>query len=133
MLGNLFMAACLLTLNIILIAIAGGLRLLPTIFRFLRRTVRGMLLLSVRFYDNIFKRLAPLLKRHLGIDNLSGWWYIPCSILLSLVIGSSIVLLLGIKVNGWSVGVCALHGLLVGLTRNHTTSPQGLHLGVDIE
>ena len=133
MLGNLITAGCLFTLNMVILVLAGLLRMLPSFLRLLRQGIRVILLLSTRLYNLILGRAAPALDQHLGINVLNGLARIICTILLSLVIGLLFCFLIHIPINGLAIGVCILHGLVVGLVWDGISNRENLNLGDDAE
>ena len=133
MLGNLLTASCLFSLNMFILVFAGLLRMLPSFLKFLRNAIRIILNLSIRFYNLILNRAAPMMGQHLGINILKGFARIISSILISLVIGLFIVALLHLPINALTVGICILHGLVVGLAWDGISSLGNLNLGDHIE
>ena len=87
MLGNLLTAGCLFSLNMIILVLAGLLRMLPSFLKFIRNAIRMIMNLSIRFYNLILTRAAPIMGQHLGINILKGFARIIATILISLVIG----------------------------------------------
>jgi Cu/Ag efflux pump CusA len=70
---------------------------------------------------------------HLGVDILKGFARIMSTILLSLGIGFLILRLFHMPVNGLSVGICILHGLIVGLVWDGISSLENLNIGDHLE
>ncbi len=89
--------------------------------------------LSTRFYNFILTRAAPLLNRHLGIDILKGFARIITTILLSLGIGLLILCLFNLPINGLTLGICILHGVIVGMAWDGISSRGNLNLGDRLE
>ena len=133
MFGNLLAVICLFSLNMIVLVLAGLLHLLPAFFKAVRRGIRFILMLSSQFYDLILTQAAPGIDRHLGVDILKGFARIATSILLSLVIGVLLFRLLNISLNGLTMGICILHGLIVGLAWDGNSNFEALNLGDTIE
>jgi hypothetical protein len=133
MLGNLLTAGCLFSLNIVVLVLAGLLRLLPSLLKFIRHAIRLFLILSIRFYNLILGRAAPILDRYLGIDILKGFARIIATTLLSLVMGWLFLRLVHLPINGLTLGICILHGLIVGLAWDGISSTENLNLGDPIE
>jgi hypothetical protein len=133
MLGNLLTAGCLFSLNMIILVLAGLLRMLPSFLKFIRHVIRAILNLSIRFYNLILARAAPALDQHLGINILKGFARIIATILISLMIGLLILALLHWPINVLTVGICILHGLIVGLVWDGISSQGNLNLGDHLE
>jgi hypothetical protein len=133
MLGNLLTAGCLFSLNMIILVLAGLLRMLPSFLKFARDMIRLLMKLSIRFYNLILTRAAPLLGDHFGINILKGFARIISTILLSLVIGLLFFCLVHIPINGLTIGISILHGLIVGLIWDGISSAENLNLGDHIE
>lgn len=133
MLGNLFTAGCLFSLNMFILVLAGLLRMLPSFLRFTRHAISIIMNYSIRFYNLILDRAAPLLGQHLGVNILKGIARIISTILLSLIFGLFFFLLVHIPINGFTVGICILHGLIIGLTWDGIASLGNLNLGEHIE
>ena len=133
MLGNLLTAGCLFSLNMIILVLAGLLRLLPSFLKFIRNAIRMIMNLSIRFYNLILSRAAPIMGQQLGINILKGFARVIATILISLVIGLFILALLHWPINILTVGICILHGLVVGLAWDGISSLGNLNLGDHIE
>jgi len=124
---------CLVSSSLVLLSIAALLRLLPQFLNLIRLLLRGLLILSFRFYHLLLTRLAPVIEERLNITILTGHLRLIASLLLSLILGLLLLLLIGSPVTGWSVGLSLLHGLAVGLAWDEIEKPGGLQLGVKIE
>ena len=133
MLGNLLTAGCLFSLNMLILVLAGLLRMLPSFLKFARHVIRITMVLSIRFYNLILTRAAPMLGQHFGINILKGFARIIASILLSLGIGLLILCLFRLPINGLTVGICILHGFIVGLVWDGISSAENLNLGDHLE
>ena len=133
MVANLLTAGCLFSLNMIILVLAGLLRMLPSFLRSLRGLIRFIMILSTRLYHLILTRAAPALNQHLGVDILKGFARIITTILLSLGIGLLIFYLLRLPINGLTVGICILHGVVVGLAWDGISSRGNLNLGDHLE
>jgi len=136
LLGRLFnqllIAGCCLSLILVLVSLAGLIRLLPALLPFARLGLRVFLVLSYRAYALILSRLAPDAKRGLGIDILSGFPRVVATGLLSLVVGLVFLALTRSPVTIWNAGLFLLHGLVVGWVWNGIEEPDDLLLGVKL-
>jgi hypothetical protein len=133
MIGNLMTAGCLFSLNMIILVLAGLLRMLPTFLKFLRQAIGMILNLSIRFYNLLLVQAAPLLGQHLGIDILKGLGRVTATMLLSLIFGGFIILVANLPLNWLSLGICMLHGLVVGLAWDGIATINQLNLGDRLE
>ena len=125
---------CLGTLVLVLASIAICLlRLLPSFWRLARRALRALLILSFRLYDLALTCLAPILQRFLNIDLMAGWPRMVACMCLSLVLGLLFLWLTKITVTVWSVGLCLLHGVTVGLAWDEFEEPGGIRLGMRLQ
>ena len=99
----------------------------------IRICLRGLLILSFRFYHLVFRYIAPYIHQYLGIDIMIGYARLVASLLLSIILGLLLFLLISMPITGWSVGISIFHGLLVGLAWDEIAEPGGLQLGVHSE
>ena len=128
----ILIGACFSAPVLFFLSLAALLRFLPSLLALGARGLRGFFILSVRFYHLLLVRVAPFLHRRLGIDVLNGFTRLLATLLLSLVLGLSMLVLASFPVNEWSVGLLIIHGLLVGLIWDEIEEPRGLKLGVKI-
>jgi hypothetical protein len=133
MIANLLTAGCFFSLNMVILVLAGLLRMLPSFLRSLRGVIRFIMILSTRFYNLLMSRAAPMLNQHLGVDILKGFARIITTILLSLGIGLVILSLFHLPINSLTVGICILHGIVVGLAWDGISSRGNLNLGDHLE
>jgi len=133
MLGNLLTAGCLFSLNMVILVLAGLLRMLPSFMKFARQVIRLIMILSTRFYNLILARAAPMLDHNFGINILKGFARIIATVLLSLGIGLLILCLFHLPINGLTLGICFLHGFIVGLVWDGISSIENLNLGDHLE
>ena len=127
------LGACIFAIVQFFLSLAIVFRLLPASFRALHRLLRGLLILSFRFYRLILVRLVGPVGQQLGLDILVGIPRVTTTSLLSLLLGSALLLLIGRNLTGWTLALFLIHGLLVGLTWDEIESPGGIQLGVRIE
>ena len=136
LLGRLFnqllVAGCCLSVVLVLIGIAGVLRLLPAMLPLIRLGLRALLILSYRLYALVLHRLAPDFERGLGVDVLTGFARVAATLLLSLFIGLAFFALTQAPVTIWNTGLFLLHGLVVGWVWDGIEEPDDLLLGVKI-
>ena len=130
---HLLVEVCLATLSLVFLGVAVLLRLLPRSFNLVRFCLRGLLTLSFRLYRFLFTHLAPFVQRQLSVDILANPSRMVASFLLSLVLGLLFLVVTHLPVTGWSVGLCLLHGLAVGLAWDEMEEPDGLHLGARVQ
>ena len=124
---------CLASLSLAFLSIAALLRLLPRFLNLIRLGLRGLLILSFRFYHLLLTRMAPIIQQRLNIDILAGHLRVIASLLLSLILGLLFLLLTNLSVTGWGIWLSLLHGLAVGLAWDEIEKPGGLQLGVKIQ
>jgi hypothetical protein len=130
---NLFFGTCLLSINLIVLAVSTLLGWVPAILRWIAQTVRGFLVISQRFYSVILSSLAYLIARLIGFDITTGFIRGAACLLLSFCLG--LVLLTLVKPNNpfWILGTSILHGLAVGIAWDELGEPDGLRLGTRLE
>jgi hypothetical protein len=127
------MSVCCVSLSLVLLSFAGLLRLLPRFLAFIHLVLRCFLILSYRLYHLLLARTAPAIQQRLGFDVLVGHWRLVACLTLSLCLGLLFLVLTGLPVTGWGVGLSLLHGLAVGLAWDEIQAPGGLQLGVKIQ
>jgi hypothetical protein len=130
---RVLVGVCLSSLGLLFFSIAALLRLLPGFLRLASRGLRVGLVLSFRFYRLLLARVAPTIERRLKINVLIDPSRVVASALLSIVMGSLLMFVIGLPVTVWSVGLCLLHGLAVGLAWDEVEAPEGLRLGARIQ
>lgn len=133
MIANLLTASCLFSLNMIILVLAGLLRMLPSFLKFLRQMTGVALNLSIRFYNLLLTRFAPIMGQHLGIDILKGLGRIGATTTLSLILGLIITLLFQLPLSLVTLGLAIGHGLMVGLAWDGIISVKELNLGDHLE
>lgn len=124
-------AACCLSIVLVLISLAGLLRLLPLALPYIRAALRVFLILSVRLYGVMLRHLAPDIRQRLGVDVFSQYPRIAASILLSLSFGLVLIALTQAPVTIWNAGLFVLHGVVVGFVWDGLEEPDDLLLGVN--
>jgi len=117
-------------LTMMFAAVTAVFRLFPPLGSFLRAVLVAFLVVSARFYYLLITALTPSIKRWLDINVLEGLWRPAATMVLSLAIGSLVLLLVG-----WGVGILsllclAIHGLLVGLLWDELMDDASLQMGV---
>lgn len=124
---------CIFSLIQFFLSLAIVFRLLPHSLRAFRFALRGLVILSFRLYWLVLRRLAPVINQLLGVDIVAGVPRILACIALSVILGTTFVLIVGRGITGWTVALFLVHGLLVGLTWDEIEAPGGIQLGVPIE
>ena len=136
LLGRLFnqllIAGCCLSLVLVLVSLAGVLRLVPALLPFVRLCLRAFLVLSYRAYALILRRLAPNITRWLGVDVLTPVPRLVATLLLSLGFGLAFFTLTQAPVTIWNTGLLVFHGLAVGWIWDGIEGSDDLLLGVKI-
>jgi len=133
MLGNFLATTIIVSLNLLIVTLTGALRLLPSFMRSTRFLLGKFISLSCQFYRMILNRVSPLLQKRLGIDIQSGLLRVASTNLLSLALGLLIFSIFGIPITIIGVGLCLLHGLVVGLLWREAEHPEDqFHMGRDI-
>jgi hypothetical protein len=127
--ANVLVGACLFSPAVFFFSLAALLGLLPAFARFLRVCFRATLILSYRLYALILTLVAPVSERWLGVDPLAGWPRVIATLLLSLVMGGSILALTPLTLSAVTLGLILAHGLGVGLAWDEIANPGGLQLG----
>ena len=133
MLGNFLATTIIVSLNLLIVTLTGALRLLPSFMRSTRFLLGKFISLSCQFYRMILNRVSPLLQKRLGIDIQSGLLRVASTNLLSLALGLLIFSIFGVPITIIGVGLCLLHGLVVGLLWREAEHPEDqFHMGRDI-
>lgn len=135
MLGNILISGLFFSIDIFLLALAGTLRLFPSFLKSGRVMLRKFMGLSFKFYQLILGQTAPFLQNRWGFNILVGLLRIISTIVLSLILGLLILLLLGLPISIWTIGLCFIHGLTVGLVWGEMEPPiaEGFRMGENIE
>lgn len=121
--------SCCMSLNLLITSLAVLIRQSPAILDQVRRSLRFLFILSYRIYAAVLSRLAPLIYRLTHINLLTRWPRLLASLSLSLLLGTGFYLLLGLAIGLGSIGLCAVHGLLVGGLWDELTEPGSIRLG----
>jgi hypothetical protein len=134
MLANILMSFFFFSLDIFLVALAGLLRLFPSILKTARIFLRRFMDLSFRFYQLIMGQVAPFFQHRWGFNILVGTMRVVSTVILSLILGLLLLLIFGFSINTWSVALCIFHGLAVGLVWGGTSQEvEGFRMGEDTE
>ncbi|MBI3732802.1 MAG: hypothetical protein HY259_05010 [Chloroflexi bacterium] len=129
---QMILVSCLLAATMLFVVLTIALRLLPTTATSLNGLLRGVLVLSVRFYYLILGHLAPVIAQRFRVNIVEGLWRLAACILVSQLLGSLLLLLAGWEVSGWTVVLFTLHGMIVGLVWDEVVSRDGLQLGLHL-
>ena len=133
LLGRLLVGSCFASGSLLLLSLAVLVRLLPRLLRLTRRALRGFLILSFRLYRLLLRPLAPLILQRFNANILSGVLRVSACLMLSVGLGLLVLVVGGLRLTGWAVGLFLIHGLAVGLSWDEVGSPGGLQLGARIQ
>ncbi len=125
--------AGLFTINLLIIALTTAMRIMPTLFHFLRVGLRWLLVISFRLYHVILINSASSVHRTAGIYILRGVPRIVACIVISALIATGLMLLAFQFVALWGLALAGIHGLVVGLLWDEISEPDGLQIGVRLE
>lgn len=134
MLANILISAFFISVDLFLLAIAGLVRLFPSLLKFTRMLLREFMGLSFKLYKLILGRVAPILQNRWGVNILVGALRVISTVIMSLILGVLILWIFGFSITVFSLALCFLHGLVVGLvwgSVDHT--PEGFHMGANVE
>ena len=133
--GGLFVQICLgsglLFLSLVGIVLSAFLHNLPQVWNFVVRLVRGIFLLSYRFYRILLARLEPFVEEVFGIQSMDNPWRTLLTVCFSILLGCLICLVFLWPLQAWFLGTLALHGCFIGLAWQDFFEPAGLHLGAE--
>lgn len=129
LLQNVILGMCLVSPVVFFFSLAAFLGLLPAFLRFMHGALRVTLILSYRLYQLVLAGVTSLT----GVDIVQGWLRVVASTILSTVIGIAIHLVAEWPLWWWSVGLCVLHGLCVGLAWDEIERPGGVQVGVRLQ
>ena len=132
-LASFLVGALVFSLSLFFVSLAGLLRLLPRILQFLRLCLRSLLILSVHLYRLIFSLLAPVIQRFVPVDLTANPWRMVACVLVSLLLGSLVLLVTQLPEMAWILVPFLLHGLGVGLTWTELEEPGGIQMGTRIQ
>ena len=131
--NQLLIFACCFSVILLFLSLAGLLRLLPALIPYVRRALRWLFVLSFRLYRHVLAWLAPYVEAYLGFSVVAGFPRVVAAVLLSVILGVTFLLLAHWSITAWSVGLCVLHGLVVGVAWDELEESEGLRLGVKAE
>lgn len=124
---------CLVMWVQVFVVLAFALRLVPTLLRWVGDGLRVFLMVSYRLYRLILTPLAAWVRAMFGLDLLIGFWRVVAVTALSVGLGLLIVVLTPLVLSLPIVGVCLVHGLLVGLIWDEAENIGHLHLGARLQ
>jgi hypothetical protein len=134
MLGNFLATTIIVSLNLLMVTLSGVLKLLPSFMKATRSLLGKFIALSCQFYRMVLDQVSPLLEKQWDIDIQSGLLRLASTNILSLGLGLLIFSILGFPITIISVGLCLLHGLIVGLVwREGERSDDQFHMGRDVQ
>jgi len=132
-LSQMWVSFCCVSANMLVVSLAVFIRNVPAIGNGLRRSLRGLLVLSYRAYHALFSRLAPVVSRLAGVDLLHGFPRLAAAMIVSQLAGHGVLLLLGFSPSLAGAIVFGLHGLAVGALWDRVVEPGGVRLGERLE
>jgi hypothetical protein len=134
MLGNFLATTMIVSLNLLIVTLSGVLRLLPSFMKSTRFLLGKFILLSCQFYRMILDQVSPILEKQWDIDIQSGLLRLASTNIISLGLGLLIFSIFGFPISIISVGLCLLHGLIVGLVWREGEHPEDqFHMGQDVQ
>jgi len=131
--GSILIGVCLSGFVIVLMTLFLGIRNLPGILGTLRRFVRAIFRSSYRLYNATLSPVRAWFFREFGFDIFHPVIRIACSIILSLAIGTILLLLFSQGIPVWILILLALHGLFVGLAWENILRSDDFQMGVNLE
>ena len=135
MFANILIFIFFFSINLFLLALAGALRLFPSFLKSARALMYEFMGWSFKFYQIILGQIAPFFQNRWGLYILEGSLRILSTIILSLILGLLILWILGLPISTWTVGLCFLHGLVVGLVWGEVdhAAAEGFRMGANFE
>jgi hypothetical protein len=118
---------------IVLMSLFLSLRNLPAILATIRQLVRGVFRASYRLYSAFLAPIRVWVYQHTGYDIFHPVLRTACTVILSLGIGTVLLLLFSLGVPTWILIVLALHGLFVGLAWETILRSEDFQTGVNLE
>ncbi len=116
-------------LNLLLLALVGLVRLLPTALPVLGRITWAVLLVTRGLYVRIVSGIAPTAKRALSIDVARAPWRLAVTCFLSVGLGCLLLYLLGWDLSVWTGLLFLGHGVFVDWTWNENFESSGIEMG----
>jgi len=132
-LGTILIGVCLSGFVLVLMTLFLSLRNLPQILATLRRLIRGAFRGSYRLYSAFLSPIRSWVYQQTGIDIFHPIARITCTVVLSLSIGTGLLLLFSIHISPWMLIVLILHGLFVGLAWEGILRSNDFQMGVNLE
>jgi len=123
---------CLVLYVQFFIVLAFALRLVPTLLRFAGACLRMFLVVSYRFYRMLLTPAANVVRAHSGVDLVAGLWRIVATTLVSLLLGLAVMAVTPLVASAVSLGLCLVHGLVVGIIWDEAEHPGNLYLGAKL-
>lgn len=128
--GTLILGTTVFAMNLFFVGVAGVLRLVPMLLPLAGRALWGLLVFSCRLYYLLLTRIAPFIQRTTKVKILSGLWRLGTTLSMSLVLGLSLLFVLHLPINAWTVIPVILHGLFVDFVWDEIPGLSDLHMGV---
>jgi hypothetical protein len=133
MFSGAMVGLCIASAIFLFLTLAISLRLFPRFLSALRRLIWGVIVVSYRLYVLVFDLVTQGRFQHHEVDNqLIAGRMLGCAV-LSLLIGSGIILLLHWPLNLIWIVLFILHGLFIGLFWDEIPNAGGFRLGERIE
>lgn len=129
LLAQLIVTTTIFTMNMLLMSVAGLLRMLPTLLPWLGRVIWAGLILSCRLYSLLLAHLAPFIRQQTRINILDGLARFAATLSLSLLAGIAFLFLAQWPITLWTVVPIILHGLFVAFIWDEIPAEGGLRLG----
>ena len=131
---NILTSIFFFAIDFFVLALAGIIRLMPSMFRSGRMILNQFMDFSYQFYRFIMSHIAPFFQERWGFNILVGSFRVLTTVVLSLVLGLLFLLIFGLPLNVWTVALCILHGLAVGLVWGGAeVVSEGFRMGSNVE
>jgi hypothetical protein len=127
--GTIIVGTTVFTMNLLFMALASLLRLMPLFLPLLGRVVWGVLVYSCRLYYLLLGRVAPLVERLTRVKILEGLCRLGVILSLSLLLGLGFLLVAQIPITVWTVLPFVLHGIFVDAVWNEIPGLGSLETG----
>ena len=132
---NILVSIFFFAFEMLLLALAGILKLFPSFLKFARVLLDQFMELSYKFYSMILGQVAPFLQNRWGFNILVGSLRTISTIILSIIFGLLLFLILGLPISIWTVALFFIHGLAIGLIWGGVehVAVEGFRMGENIQ